>query len=256
MNAFKGEVKRRYKGGSPGNEARLSSNKEMAEYRGQVQESLNAAQNNFRNRVFQRRKELGFSQRQLAKLLDVSVNTLQTYETGSLPRGGNLIFVAKALGCSVDWLLGMEGDGTCVNLELLPEEYDKAPGKTSGLGGFKRINHYELPGMEPVIYDALSFSFKWLKDKASDPENVRMIFYPLHGKSDFVMLVDLGVRNVFQGCNYLVNVNGHHSVNRVAVRPGGNYLLSNDNEPNATPYEVPVQEVGIIGRIIWTSQAM
>ena len=250
MNEFKAEVRRRRKGGARGGDTKL------ADFYAMVEESLTNARYNFKHRVFQRRQELGLSQRELSKLLDVSVNTLQTYEGGALPRGGNLIYVAKALGCSVDWLFGMEGDGTCVSIDYLPEEQSKSPGQTSGLGGFKRIKHFEIPGMEPVGTDALSFSVRWLKEKASDPDKVRMLFSPLHGKSDCIMLVDLGITNVFQGCNYLICINGHHSVNRVAIRPGGYYLLSDDKEPKATPYEVSVQEVEIIGRIIWASHSM
>jgi transcriptional regulator with XRE-family HTH domain len=60
------------------------------------------------NLVLQRRKELGFTKKQLAEAADVSVDTIQRFEAmdGTYnPRGQTFAKVRKALGVSADDLL-------------------------------------------------------------------------------------------------------------------------------------------------------
>ncbi|MDR2827756.1 MAG: helix-turn-helix domain-containing protein [Candidatus Adiutrix intracellularis] len=51
----------------------------------------------YAQRLTNRRKRLGFSQRDLANLVNVSVNTIQSYESGCLPRGEHFLNLARSL---------------------------------------------------------------------------------------------------------------------------------------------------------------
>lgn len=67
------------------------------------------SQLSFADRLKLRRRELGYSQQQLAQKVGVSKNTIQNYESGTLPKGEHAISLSKALNASIDWLFKGEG---------------------------------------------------------------------------------------------------------------------------------------------------
>lgn len=67
-----------------------------------------------RNQIFtqnmvSRRNQLQYTQKKLSDLTGIKLRTIQNYEKGSRPKGDNAIAIAKALKCSLDWLLLGEG---------------------------------------------------------------------------------------------------------------------------------------------------
>jgi len=68
--------------------------------------------NNFGFRVRQAREQCGLTQKNLAKAVGVSGTTIQNYESGQLPSGPQSVNLARALGCSLDWLLLGKKTGT------------------------------------------------------------------------------------------------------------------------------------------------
>jgi len=56
-------------------------------------------------RLRHRREELRISQKKLGTLTKVSTTTIQCYESGQYPKGDHAIALARALSCSLDWLL-------------------------------------------------------------------------------------------------------------------------------------------------------
>ena len=60
---------------------------------------------NFDARVKGRRNELGMTQSDLSHLIGVSKTTIQSYESGNIPKGLNLFRLSRALKCSIDYLL-------------------------------------------------------------------------------------------------------------------------------------------------------
>ncbi|UQZ88464.1 hypothetical protein C4J81_04285 [Deltaproteobacteria bacterium Smac51] len=209
---------------------------------------------NFQHRFAQRRKDLRLSQRDMASKVGVSVNTIQAYESGNLPRGSNLIIVAQVLECSVDWLLGIGSDGRYQATDS--DSPDLTTGMYFGLGEFIRVDRLKLHEDEPEVKDRLLFNRKWLEDISSNPKNVRLVFPNPSGLSDPVMLLDQGVTGIYQGCQYLAEINGHFSFNRVAIRPGNVlHLTATDGQSNLD-FEVASSEVKIIGRLILTVNKM
>lgn len=60
-------------------------------------------------RVRKTREMLGLGQQALATKVGVSLTTIQNYEGGKFPKGEHAVSLAKALGCTIDWLLTGEG---------------------------------------------------------------------------------------------------------------------------------------------------
>ncbi|MDR1315062.1 MAG: helix-turn-helix transcriptional regulator [Deltaproteobacteria bacterium] len=66
--------------------------------------------NSLKTRLYRRRQELGLTQRSLAKRIGRGPTTISSYESGYRePSLDTIIRLAKALNCSVDWLLGVDG---------------------------------------------------------------------------------------------------------------------------------------------------
>ncbi|MBO1894199.1 LexA family transcriptional regulator [Shewanella sp. BF02_Schw] len=57
------------------------------------------------DRIKSRRKALGLTQEQLAKIVGVSQNSIHKIEDGTTRKPRNIIEIARAIKCSPDWLL-------------------------------------------------------------------------------------------------------------------------------------------------------
>ena len=62
--------------------------------------------NTFTKNLKKKRKEKGFTQRQLADILDVTLKTYRSWEKNTLPKTLELINLSTILDCDVDFLLG------------------------------------------------------------------------------------------------------------------------------------------------------
>lgn len=103
-----------------------------------------------RNQIFAknlvlRRNKLRYTQQKLSDLSSVKLRTIQNYEKGYKPKGDNIIALAEALECSLDWLLMDKGP------EPGPPDKEKQVGKTESL-----YNKVEAPcvGDRMVEYNA------------------------------------------------------------------------------------------------------
>jgi len=65
---------------------------------------------NIGDRIKQRLDELNMSQRELAKACKITEASMSHYINGNrVPKGPMCVTIAEALGCSVEWLLGVGG---------------------------------------------------------------------------------------------------------------------------------------------------
>ena len=64
-------------------------------------------------RIKERRKERGWNQTELAEKVGVSRQQIMRYEVHGIQtmRARTLAALCMALGCSADWLLGIDGSG-------------------------------------------------------------------------------------------------------------------------------------------------
>lgn len=75
-------------------------------------------------KITQLRTEMGYTQKQLAKLANITEASLSRYENGLRePKINTLVKLAKVLGCTVDYMVGNTDviDGIIVDRQKLPE---------------------------------------------------------------------------------------------------------------------------------------
>jgi transcriptional regulator with XRE-family HTH domain len=81
--------------------------------------------------ISRRRKEMGFSQAQLAEKLEIGPDSLSRIEKGVVaPRFARLVEMAGILDCAVADLFRMEGDPLSVRLDSLTEMLRPLPQDT------------------------------------------------------------------------------------------------------------------------------
>ncbi len=77
------------------------------------------------------RERSGLTQPELAKKVGLSLSTIQNYESGKFPRGEHAVSLAKALTCSIDWLL--TGEESAARSEATPTPAQPLPGSLPGV---------------------------------------------------------------------------------------------------------------------------
>lgn len=215
----------------------------------------------YAQRLINRRKRLGLSQRDLAKMVDVSVNTIQSYESGSLPRGEHFLNLARSLQCSLDWLVGLNTGG----LSWPTNTEDDAP--IAGSEGtvweaprswvfppFLEMNEECPPQGQPPV----SFERKWLSAIIANVHNARLLVAKGPSMSPTfsdggLLLVNIGQKQIYQGQAYAIKLDGCLLVNRVEIRPGGIYRIVSDNCEIAPPYEIESSQMEVLGQVVWSS---
>lgn len=221
--------------------------------------------NAYAQRLINRRKRLGLSQRDLAKMVDVSVNTIQSYESGSLPRGEHFLNLARSLQCSLDWLVGLNTGG--LSWPTTVDDDDHMSVRSSG-PNWEAPRSWVFPPfleLEGVESDAnyrpqapVSFERKWLSTLIPDVGNARLLLakgpamQPTFSDGD-LLLVNVGQRQIYQGQAYAIRLDGCLLVNRVEIRPGGIYRIVSDNRDIAPPYEIEASQMEVLGQVVWSS---
>lgn len=224
----------------------------------------------YAQRLINRRKRLGLSQRDLAKMVDVSVNTIQSYESGSLPRGEHFLNLARSLQCSLDWLVGLNATGGLSWPTAVDEEDSSYPSvHTSGPAWEAPRSWVFPPFLEveeqgagqcglPKPQTPVSFERKWLSTLIPDVNNARLLvakgpsMSPTFSDGD-LLLVNIGQRQIYQGQAYAIKLDGCLLINRVEIRPGGIYRIVSDNRDIAPPYEIESNQMEVLGQIVWSS---
>ena len=220
----------------------------------------------YAQRLIGRRKRLGLSQRDLAKMVDVSVNTIQSYESGCLPRGEHFLNLAKSLQCSLDWLVGLTsgalswptlvGDDEHFTVQASGPAWEQP--RSWVFPPFLELNE-ETPEQNMFRgHPPVGFDYKWLFSLVPDPDNARLLqakgpaMQPTFADGD-LLLVNIGQRQIYQGQAYAINLDGCLLVNRVEIRPGGIYRIVSDNRDIAPPYEIETGQMEVLGQIVWSS---
>ncbi len=220
----------------------------------------------YAQRLINRRKRLGLSQRDLAKMVDVSVNTIQSYESGSLPRGEHFLNLARSLQCSLDWLVGLNTGG--LSWPTTVDDDDHMAIHASGPAWeaprswvFPPFLELEMPEGErsqPRPQAPVSFERKWLASIIPDVNSARLLvakgpaMQPTFADGD-LLLINIGQRQIYQGQAYAIRLDGCLLVNRVEIRPGGVYRIVSDNRDIAPPYEIEAGQMDVLGQVVWSS---
>jgi hypothetical protein len=198
--------------------------------------------------------------------MGVSVNTIQSYESGSLPRGEHFLNLARVLLCSLDWLVGLGGEGLSWPSMAEDDDHRSAHSSAAGTGRDAPRSWVFPPFLERESGEdgplssrtgtPISFERKWLTDLIEEAVQARLVrvkgpaMQPTFNDGD-LLLVDTGQRQVYQGQAYAVLLAECLLVNRIEIRPGGLYRIISDNREIVPPYEVEAGQVEVLGQVVW-----
>ena len=216
---------------------------------------------NFINkRITESRKSKGYTQRKLAEKLNISLPTMNHYETGKRTPGSDFLArLAKVLECNPGWLLSGEGE------MQIPEEHS-SHSSHSIMGDFILVPRYNLEASEgsivcsEQIVDHLAFKADWVhKELGTDPENLILVhsigdsMEPTIRSGD-LLLVDRSKSKVKCEGIYLINLEDGLMVKRVEWLLDDSVVIRGDNTLVSREQVLPskdLEKLHILGRVIW-----
>jgi len=126
-------------------------------------------QENFHSRLKERREKHKITQGELAGKVGVSITTIQSWESDTIPKGGYLISLSKALNCTIDWLLTGEDKilpDTATSLESEALEIEVLTKVIEGVEEFLRDEEKELePDIKARLISLLYEHFSKAKEE-------------------------------------------------------------------------------------------
>lgn len=110
-------------------------------------------------------------------------------------------------------------------------------------------------------YNHYAFRLKWIKQVASSLKSV--ILMRVGGDSMFptiqdhdVVLIDTGRQHIQGGRLYALGIDDSILIKRLDPMAGGKCRVISDNKEVYPPYEVNLNEIRIIGQVIWFARQM
>lgn len=227
-------------------------------------------------RVAVLRVERGISQADLASAVDMTQQGIQSIEAGSVKRPGKLREIARALRTTEDYLLTGRGskeidadDGRAISAEFATEtrptsgimEIDAYAGLGGGGTADGRETRVDGEYADPVKEEAWKFPARFMREELQAPES-RVLIIRTQGDSmsptilsgDRV-IIDTGHRIPSPDGIYAVRDRyGSIVVKRLQVLRKGDpprVKIISDN-PHHPEEEVGADEIGIVGRVLWS----
>jgi phage repressor protein C with HTH and peptisase S24 domain len=215
------------------------------------------------NRIIYARKSKGFKQKELANILNISLPTMNHYESGKrAPNSELLSQIAKTLGCDPGWLL--TGEGQAEKKEVLLNE----PILSSALNDFVLLPQYNIESTagggsfihSEQIVDHLAFKASWVsKELGTDPKYLLLIhsigdsMEPTFRSGD-LLLVDRNKARMKGDGIYLINFDEGLIVKRLEWMMDGTVVIRGDNtsvsrEQKLTAIEM--EKLNLLGRVVW-----
>lgn len=200
----------------------------------------------------------GINQSELARRTGVTQGAIQQILSGKSQSSRTLPSIARELGVSVHWLAGETSDPTA-DANVLDE---------MGVTRIREIKVGYAMGAGSFIDDAdiettwANFDTRWLAHLTrSSPE----LLFVAHGVGDSMMptllnndtiIVDRGFRKFDrQDAVWALTYGELGMVKRVRGLPGGRALIMSDN-PAVSDFEVALDELHVLGRVIWVGRSI
>ena len=193
-----------------------------------------------------------------ADLFGVARNTIQRYENDE--RTPDSVFIAALCNhfkITVDWLISGEEPMHREALQPHPSlDYDYIPmveAKLSAGGG----SFVEAEGVQGYY----AFRKDWLRRVATSVKDLVLMrvtgdsMTPNLQKNDTV-LIDTNRKDIKEGEIYAIRYDYTIMVKRLAFRPGQKVLVISDNKTDFEPYEVAIQDLHVIGQVIFFSRSL
>lgn len=211
----------------------------------------------------------GLTQASFAKAAGISQAGLHKLLNGGEPNLGTLIALANAGDVGVEWLATGEGararHGSSHGASLSSTETRGA------LGEFAMIPRYEVsasagPGLVPLteaVSESIAFRFDWLKDIGVSANNAAVLSADGDSMEPLIpngalMLVDISIRDVRNGCIYVIVKDGDLLVKRVHRKLDDTIALISENTrypPEIVSPEV-LDKLHIVGRVRWVGRTI
>ena len=237
---------------------------------------------NIGKRIRQRRKELGFSQEELAKRSGYRGQPMiREIESGRVGKPGKLLELAAALGVRPEWLAAGTGAMMSVNAQreqvyesrsVVVDAQCHQPYESNALSDdqedflavFCLVPRYAVhagagPGMEvqsEQIVDHLAFKTEWLKtamglmsDKLALITARGDSMEPAIGDGD-LMLLDMRELRTLDPSIYVVRMEQSLVAKRLQRLTDGRVRINSDN-PLYGSETVHSEEIQILGRVVW-----
>lgn len=214
-------------------------------------------------RIIIARKSKGFTQKLLAQKLDISLPTMNHYETGKrIPSAGLLAELAKVVDCDAGWLLSGEGNPQKIT------DLSESSVSSSDMDEFVLVPKYNIEasaGGGSVIHseqivDHLAFKADWIhKELGTHPKNLLLVhsvgdsMEPTIRSGD-LLLVDRNKSKLKGEGIYLINLDDGLMVKRIEFLLGGSVAIRGDNTAVSREQVLPamdLKKLHILGRVVW-----
>ena len=239
------------------------------------------------NRIKSRRKSLSMTQGDLAERSGVSYGSIQNYERGQIPKGDNLLNIARALECGMEWLIAGESPSSeAASPRLLPigEVRQQNPVYIEVIKGEKITA--PLPDLDPQTIVSIPkieaklspdsdflvsgdhiigyyfFRKDWLKTMGAAKDLVLLNIVgdsmePTLAEGDTVM-IDLARVSITGGNIYAIGEGETILIKRIQPLVGGKIQILCDNRAIYQPQEIDLSKhpIRIIGQVVWMSKKL
>lgn len=219
--------------------------------------------NRLNKRIIIARKSKGFTQKYLAQQLDISLPTMNHYETGKrTPNSDLLAKLAKLVDCDAGWLLTGEGNPQKIT------DLSEPSLSGSDMEGFVLVPKYNVEASagggsiihSEQIVDHLAFKADWIhKELGAHPKNLLLVhsigdsMEPTIRSGD-LLLVDRNKSKLKGEGIYLINLDDGLMVKRIEFLLGGSVVIRGDNTAVSREQVLPesdMKKLNILGRIVW-----
>lgn len=211
-------------------------------------------------------EEHDMSQAQLARAVGATQGSVQQILSGTTQRSRLLPDIARKFGVSVDYLLGHTDDPRSTRQAVL----EGAPVDAVADDRVVAIREVDVSyGMGSGTFvedypeeDAAYFGLGFIQRLTRAPSTMLFLatgigdsMFPTIHDRDPIMFDRTRTRIDVQDRIWAITYGDLGMVKRIRRLPGDRLLVMSDNE-NISDFEVPVDEVHVIGRAIWTARAL
>ncbi len=226
------------------------------------------------------------TQKEFGKQLGLSLAAIQNYEsTNSIPKGDVLQRIREEFGVDINWLLSGEGDPylseviskptvpppegtedhTYIYKEPWEEDIEIPKSKEPPDYSFFHLvpmaeAHLSAGGGAFVLTEDMqedyAFRRDWLRRVSTSIDN--LVLMMVRGASmeptilpNDIVLIDKGRKRIYEGLIYALGLGETIVIKRLALLPRGRALIYSDNRTEFQPEEALLNDVRVIGQIIW-----
>ncbi len=226
------------------------------------------------------------TQKEFGVRIGTSQGAVQKYEGGlSIPKGDVLQRISLEFGTSIDWLLSGRGDPylpevtskptvpppegtedhTYIYKEPWAEDIEIPKSKEPPDYSFFHLvpmaeAHLSAGGGAFVLTEDMqedyAFRRDWLRRVSTSIDN--LVLMMVRGASmeptilpNDIVLIDKGRKRIYEGLIYALGLGETIVIKRLALLPRGRALIYSDNRTEFQPEEALLNDVRVIGQIIW-----